>query len=243
MKLLVKLLSIPLESLSIAVLNMNHYPTLMKYMKFTQMKTVALRIVKAVINDRQHLSSQKTVDQLIDFTMPLLVDDKESADEEPYEFEEGQEAVAKMLHLIYHKTNSDIYYELLMKLKRVFVKGGTKRMKYTIPALIFSLLKLSIELLNRTSAPELEDEGKENDDEPQVKLPKVDQNKIFKVIHELIQLIQSYYPDLSLRLYLQATETINRNPNWQELEELAYEFVSQSMIIYQEELSDSEAKF
>ena len=106
--------------------------------------------------------------------MPLLVDDKESADEEPYEFEEGQEAVAKMLHLIYHKTNSDIYYELLMKLKRVFVKGGTKRMKYTIPALIFSLLKLSIELLNRASAPELEDEGKENDDEPQVKLPKVD---------------------------------------------------------------------
>ena len=57
MKLLVKLLSIPLESLSIAVLNMNHYPTLMKYMKFAQRKTVALRIVKAVINDRQYLSS------------------------------------------------------------------------------------------------------------------------------------------------------------------------------------------
>lgn len=42
---------------------------------------------------------------------------------------------------------------------------------------------------------------------------------------------------------MQATEAINRNPNWHELEELAYEFVSQSMIIYQEELSDSEAKF
>ena len=34
MKLLVKLLTIPLESLSIAVLSMNHYPTLMQYMKF-----------------------------------------------------------------------------------------------------------------------------------------------------------------------------------------------------------------
>ena len=49
MKLLVKLLSIPLESLSIAVLNMNHYPTLMKYMKFANRRTVALRIVKAVL--------------------------------------------------------------------------------------------------------------------------------------------------------------------------------------------------
>ena len=34
MKLLVKLLSIPLDSHSIKVLSMNHYPTLMQYMKF-----------------------------------------------------------------------------------------------------------------------------------------------------------------------------------------------------------------
>ncbi len=34
MKLLVKLLSIPLQSLSIQVLSMTHYPELMKYMKF-----------------------------------------------------------------------------------------------------------------------------------------------------------------------------------------------------------------
>ena len=62
-------------------------------------------------------------------------------------------------------------------------------------------------------------------------------------MHELIQLIQSQYPDLSLRLYLQASESINRIQNWQDLEELAYEFCSQALIIYQEELSDSEAKF
>ena len=89
MKLLVKLLSIPLESLSIAVLNMNHYPTLMRYMKFGNRRTVALRIVKAVINDKRQLCSQKTVEQLIDFIMPLLQDDKDSEEEEPYEFEEG----------------------------------------------------------------------------------------------------------------------------------------------------------
>jgi hypothetical protein len=56
MKLLVKLLSIPLESLSIAVLDMNHYPTLMKYMKYGNRRTVAIRIVKAVINDKNSLS-------------------------------------------------------------------------------------------------------------------------------------------------------------------------------------------
>ena len=75
--------------------------------------------------------------------MPLLQDDKDSGEEEPYEFEEGQEAVAKLVHLVYHKTNIDLYYEILMKFKRIFVKGGIKRMKYSLPAMIFSLFRLS----------------------------------------------------------------------------------------------------
>lgn len=44
MKLLVKLLTIPLDTLSIAVLKMHHYPALMDYMKFDNKRTVALRI-------------------------------------------------------------------------------------------------------------------------------------------------------------------------------------------------------
>lgn len=79
MKLLVKLLTIPLESLFIAVLDMNHYPTLMQYMKFSNKRIVALRIVKAVINDKNKLTSPKTADQLIDFIQPLLTDEKDGS--------------------------------------------------------------------------------------------------------------------------------------------------------------------
>ena len=149
MKLLVKLLSIPLESLSIAVLSMNHYPTLMKYMRFGNRRTVSLRIIKAVINDKKTLSSQKIVEQLIDFIMPLLQDDKDNEPEEPYEFEEGQENVAKLIHLVQHKTNLDLYFEILLKFKRIFVKGGIKRMKYSLPALVFALFRLSNELVKQ----------------------------------------------------------------------------------------------
>jgi vacuolar protein sorting-associated protein 35 len=190
MKLLVKLLSIPLESLSIAVLNMNHYPTLMKYMKFSNRRTVALRIVKAVINDKNNLQSPKTVDQLIDFIMPLLQDDKDSTEEEAYEFEEGQEAVAKLVHLVHHKTNIDLYFEILMKFKRIFVKGGIKRMKYSLPALVFSLFRLSQELVTKGPSEGAE-EYKGDDDEPVMKLPRVDHPKIFKCVAECIGLIKS----------------------------------------------------
>jgi hypothetical protein len=90
MKLLVKLLSIPLETHSLAVLAMNHYPTLMQYMKFTNKRTVALKIVKSVLKDAKPLSVLETVDQLIEFIMPLLCDDPtDEGKEDNYEFEEG----------------------------------------------------------------------------------------------------------------------------------------------------------
>lgn len=90
MKLLVKLLTIPLDTLGIRVLNMNHYPSLMQYMKFQNKRTVALKIVKSVCKDQKYITSAKTVDQLIEFALPLLQDDKDTgAKEESYEFEEG----------------------------------------------------------------------------------------------------------------------------------------------------------
>jgi len=75
MKLLVKLLSIPLDTLSIAVLKMHHYPALMDYMKFSNKRTVAVAICRAVIKSHTPLSDAQTVDQLLEFIKPLLVDD------------------------------------------------------------------------------------------------------------------------------------------------------------------------
>jgi hypothetical protein len=95
MKLLVKLLTIPLDTLSIAVLKMHHYPALMDYMKFDNKRTVAVRIVQAVIKDKRPLDKLRTVDRLLDFIKPLIADDNEAgAKEEPYEFAESQHLVS-----------------------------------------------------------------------------------------------------------------------------------------------------
>lgn len=56
MNLLVKLLSTPLDSLSIKVLRMQTYPQLMSFMKFTNKRQVALRICKAVIKEGHYLT-------------------------------------------------------------------------------------------------------------------------------------------------------------------------------------------
>ena len=143
MKLLVKLLTIPLDTLSIQVLKMHNFPALMNFMKFSNKRQVALRICKAVIKEGHHLTDLNTVDQLLSFINPLLCDDEQGGKEESYEFEEGQESVARLVGLVWHNSSNDFYFELLLRFKKVFVKGGIKRMKYTVPALIFSIIRLT----------------------------------------------------------------------------------------------------
>jgi hypothetical protein len=41
-----------------------------------------------------------------------------------------------------------MYYALLLKIKKIFLKGGAERMKFTLPPLIFQLFKLSNQIEN-----------------------------------------------------------------------------------------------
>jgi len=68
-----------------------------------------------------------------------------------------------------------------MKFKRVFTKGGVKRLKYTCPALIFALFRLSMEITNRQNGQIQYQEGleevkafDEDEDDIPMKLMKVD---------------------------------------------------------------------
>ena len=53
-----------------------------------------------------------------------------------------------------------------------------------------------------------------DDDDLPLKLSKVDHVRIFKCIAELIGLIKAQFPELSLRLFLQGAEAINRLNNY-----------------------------
>jgi len=99
-----------------------------------------------------------------------------------------------MIHLIYNE-NHDMWYTLLLKFKKIFLKGGIDRMKHTLPALIFCLFRLSMAIETGTSGA-----TSENNEEFQV--IKVDQAKVFKAVNELILALQEHKPEACLKLYL-----------------------------------------
>lgn len=224
MRMLVKLLSIPLDTLSLRILEMPQYPMLLKYMAFSSRRTVSLRIVKAVFKSKRKLDNIEIVNQLLSFIEPLLKDDADAKEEvEAYEFEEEQESVAKMLHLI---ANDDLdqYYAILQRFKKELLQGGIGRMKYTLPSYIYNLFRfvyLLDDCLIRNK--QLEDPSY-TPEEGEVAPPAVPKSigiqKVFFEVNELLGKITSEYPEITLRLLCQAAQVIDRIDNNYDLDEL-----------------------
>ena len=98
--------------------------------------------------------------------------------------------------MIAHKSNADIYYDLLLRFKRVFSKGGLNRQKYTYPALFFSMIRLTVFLNYPPQAQEevkQEEplEGEEEQEPEPLPTVQVSQARIFKNLAEMITALQS----------------------------------------------------
>jgi len=66
--------------------------------------------------------------------------------------------------------------------------------------------------------------------------------KVFKFAHEAISVLaKTQLPDLTLRLFLQAAQAANKCGD--QFETIAYEFLTQAFLIYEEQISDSNAQF
>ncbi|CAG9316635.1 unnamed protein product [Blepharisma stoltei] len=221
-KHIVKLLSIPLETLSLAILSMNHYPELLSYLAFSARKQVSFKIVKAAISCRKILDSLSVVNELFDFATPLWACDSDEDDIDDYEFEEEQQNMAKLVHLV--KSQSlDATFKILEVFKKNFSSGGDNRIKFTFPALFFAYAKL---------------------------LPFADSNNdinaidsILKIMAEIIKKIFKIDPESSLKYHLQCMQAINSLKSKAEFEQYAFEFVSQAFRVYFDEFANSRSKF
>ncbi len=95
-KLVSKLLTFPLETLSLAIFEMKQYPSLMTYLDYPNRKVLALRIIESLVNSssKEKLSSLDKINTLVDFIQPLLIDSKDSIESDPIDFEYEQQIVA-----------------------------------------------------------------------------------------------------------------------------------------------------
>ncbi|SOV02304.1 related to vacuolar protein-sorting protein VPS35 [Ustilago sp. UG-2017a] len=139
------------------------------------------------------------------------------------EMAEEQGWIARMIHL-FRADELETQFSLLQTARKHFVDGG-ERIKFTLPPLITSAIKLA----RRYKLREREEPNWETK-----------MLTLYKFIHQVISILYNKVEssDICLRLFLLAAQSADESG----FEELAYEFYVQSFTIYEESISESRAQ-
>ena len=137
-----------------------------------------------------------------------------------------QVRVCKAVHLFY-SDDTDVQYELLNALRSYFGRGGPKRLKFTLPTLLSCALELVGRVHARIAANPTES-------------PKISTKKVFQFIHNTCSALVPVAPELAFRNWLCAGRTADIMDA--ALEPIAVEFLTQALITFEEELTDSKSQ-
>lgn len=185
-----------------------------------------------MINSRKPMGSTDIIGKLLYFIKPLIEGIAGDV-EDSYEFEENQNQVAKIPHIVDCKDISS-QFQSIMAIKASFVKGGATRMKYTIPSVVWALYRLSqkhfSEDFSESSAP-----GEQ---------AKFSITQIFDCAYQTIESITATCAENSLYLLMNGISAMNLlGSQEKEIEELAVKYAKQIFSLYRTEIADSDTKY
>ncbi|KAL6207567.1 hypothetical protein ACLB2K_018524 [Fragaria x ananassa] len=227
-KQVVALLSAPLEKYNdiVTALTLSNYPRVMDHLDDGTNKVMAMVIIQSIMKNDSCISTADKVEVLFELIKGLIQDLDGTSDDELDEedFHDEQNSVARLIHMLYNDDPEEMF-KIICTVKKHIMNGGSKRLPFTVPPLVFSALGLIRQL-----------QGQEGDvfgDVPAT--PKT----IFQFLNQTIEALSSIpSPELALRLYLHCAEAANDC----DLEPVAYEFFTQAFVLYEEEIADSKAQ-
>ncbi|TQD76751.1 hypothetical protein C1H46_037702 [Malus baccata] len=202
-------------------------PEFLQVEAFSKLSNAIGKVIEAQV-DMPIIGVVTLYSSLLKFTLHVHPDRLDYADQvlvDEEDFKEEQNSVARLIQM-FSNDDSEEMFKIICTVKKHILKGGPKRLPFTVPPLVFSSLKLVRKL-------QAQEENPFGDDASTT--PK----KNFQLLTQTIEaLLNVPAPELALRLYLQCAEAANDC----DLEPVAYEFFTQAYILYEEEISDSKAQ-
>ena len=191
----------------------------MVFLNFSSRTSLALRIIES-LSHKEKLDSREKVQILLGYIRTLLEDSTDTIEVDAYQFEYEQNIVAKMLFVI--KANDPFkLQEILDTLVPIFAKGGTRRIKYTLPTLVNAYLRLTLQVdethYNKLN-PNEEGTGIHKEFIKYLIMDKLSDNdavsefitNVHHKVDEIIKVVNTAYPDLGIKLYLSSAGNINQ---------------------------------
>merc|ERR1712224_452218 len=114
------------KSLSLQVLNMEHYPSLLNVLQYPTRRQVSLELVNSVIDKDLKLQSPEQVNSMFSFITSLVKDEDDTPPEDSIDkeqFANDQHQVSKLVHQIQHP-DTDVMLQILTAMRGFFGQGG-----------------------------------------------------------------------------------------------------------------------
>ena len=188
------------------------------------------------------LSSLDDVKALFSFISPLVKDEADTpADEgkDKARFAEEQQMVCKLVHQVRHE-DTDVEYQILTEMRGSFGQGGPQRLIFSLQPIFFGALGLVPKIQAR------EKRRAEEGDEV-VPPPTISLKKVFQFLHRTNTALMQSSPDMALQLWLTAAvaaDQVERATGAQgNFEPICYEFLTQALVLFEEEISDSSKQY
>eukprot|EP00003_Mantamonas_plastica_P006978 TRINITY_DN1578_c0_g1_i3.p1 TRINITY_DN1578_c0_g1~~TRINITY_DN1578_c0_g1_i3.p1 ORF type:complete len:531 (-),score=211.85 TRINITY_DN1578_c0_g1_i3:99-1691(-) len=203
------------------VLDLTNYGQILEFLDFYTRRDVAVALVKTATKYHRNLEDAEKVHFL--FTdINVLLEDQDDFSDEIYDDEDFQEDLVltcKLCNLLYSE-DTDVMYSLLKVAKSHLKNGGEKRLKTTFVPLIFRAMTLT----------NLMDANSEKSEEERAET-RVPPEKVYKYVTDCVTAISELDAYLGIKLMLQCAQ----NAAALGFEDIAYEFMSQTFILYEDE--------
>lgn len=253
-KLVERLLMVPLES-ELSLFDFINFSELMVFLDIYSRTNLGLKIIESLVNgtSKEQLDSVEKVQMLLTFIKPLL--EEEVEEKEAFQFEYEQSTVSKLIFVM-KSTDPNVLIDIFMALKNVFVNGGVKKKKYTLPPLANALINFCYQISSSYDTRQgLIDDSKSNEIHKQyvstLDISFIDSDetlykfllKSYQILNEIITAIAADSPEQAFKLYLQSATQVNSiQSSRAQFEEACASFINAGMAIYQEGKYESEIK-
>ncbi|CAG2057546.1 unnamed protein product [Timema podura] len=200
----------------------------MEYFDYHGRKSLAAYLVSNALESETLIPTPEQVDTVLTMVSTLVQDqsDQPSVEEDPEDFAEEQGLLGRFIHHLKSEV-PDQQYLILSAARKHFGAGGNRRIKYTLPPIVFQAYQLAFQYKAL----------KDQDDKWEKKC-----QMIFHFCHQTITaLIKAELAELPLRLFLQGALAVGQI-EFDNHETVAYEFMSQAFSLYEDEISDSKAQ-
>ena len=253
-KLVERLIMVPLES-ELSLFDFINFSELMVFLDIYSRTNLGLKIIESLVNgtSKEQLDSVEKVQMLLTFIKPLL--EEEVEEKEAFQFEYEQSTVSKLIFVM-KSTDPNVLIDIFMALKNVFVNGGVKKKKYTLPPLANALINFCYQISSSYDTRQgLIDDSKRNEIHKQyvstLDISFIDSDetlykfllKSYQILNEIITAIAADSPEQAFKLYLQSATQVNSiQSSRAQFEEACASFINAGMAIYQEGKYESEIK-